>query len=116
MGSEQSVAPGIRPVSDDDVEALVQLTLAAFVPVFRSFEQMPGPEIYRMIWPDWRAGQQKAVAAVPPEKRPAVTAAGTNRLADHGQTTPDLERYAAEFVRFAAEQTKQALAQQPELR
>jgi len=57
-----------------------------------------------------------AVAAVPPERRPAVTAAWTNRLAEHGQTTPDLERYAAEFLRFAAEETKQALAQQPELR
>jgi ribosomal protein S18 acetylase RimI-like enzyme len=58
---EQSTPPDIRPVRDEDVEALVQLTLAAFVPVFRSFEQMLGPEIYRMIWPDWRAGQQKAV-------------------------------------------------------
>lgn len=61
MGSEQSAAPNIRPVRDEDIEALVDLTLQAFVPVFRSFEQMLGPEIYRMIWPDWRAGQQKAV-------------------------------------------------------
>lgn len=61
MGSESSAAPNIRPVRDEDVAALVQLTLAAFVPVFRSFEQMLGPTIYRMIWPDWRAGQRKAV-------------------------------------------------------
>ena len=57
-----------------------------------------------------------AVAAVPPEMRPTVTAAWTNRLADHGQTTPDLERDAAEFVRFAAEQTKQTLSPRPALR
>jgi hypothetical protein len=51
VGSEHSAAPNIRPARDEDVEALVQLTLAAFVPVFRSFEQMLGPDIYRMIWP-----------------------------------------------------------------
>ena len=61
MGSEHSAAPNIRPVRDEDGEVLVHLTLQAFVPVFRAFEQMLGPEIHRMIWPDWRAGQQKAV-------------------------------------------------------
>lgn len=61
MDSEHGAAPNIRPVRDEDVEALVHLTLEAFVPVFRSFEQMLGPAIYRMIWPDWRTGQQKAV-------------------------------------------------------
>jgi ribosomal protein S18 acetylase RimI-like enzyme len=53
--------PHIRPVREDDVERLVQLTLAAFVPVFRSFESMLRPAVYQLIWPDWRAGQQKAV-------------------------------------------------------
>jgi len=51
----------IRPVRDEDVEVLVQLTLAAFEPVFPSFERMLGPAIYGCIWPDWRAGQRKAV-------------------------------------------------------
>ena len=51
----------IRPVRDEDVEALVQLTLAAFVPVFRSFQAMLGPAVYNLIWPEWKASQRKGV-------------------------------------------------------
>jgi predicted nucleotidyltransferase len=53
------------------------------------------------------------VAAIPPERRQAVAAAWNNRLSSHGQTTSDLERDAAEFVRFAEEQAKQILVPQP---
>jgi len=61
VDSDQNAAPNIRPVRDEDVEALVQLTLAAFEPVFLSFERMLGPAIYGRIWPDWRASQRKGV-------------------------------------------------------
>jgi GNAT superfamily N-acetyltransferase len=54
----------IRPVCDDDVEDLVQLSLLAWVPVFSSFEQILGPQIYTMIWPDWKSGQKEAVETV----------------------------------------------------
>ena len=53
--------PVIRPVRDGDVETLVRVTLAAFVPVFRMFEQELGPAIYRLIWPDWRQSQRRGV-------------------------------------------------------
>lgn len=54
----------IRLVCDDDVEALVQLSLLAWEPVFESFQQILGPTIYRSIWPDWQAGQREAVETV----------------------------------------------------
>ena len=54
----------IRPVRDDDVEALVQLSLLAWVPVFRSFEQILGPEIYAILYPDWRAMQREGIEGV----------------------------------------------------
>jgi len=54
----------IRPVCDDDVEALVQLSLLAWVPVFSSFKQILGPEIYRLIWPDWKKSQREGVETV----------------------------------------------------
>jgi len=53
--------PFIRPVKDRDVEALVQLTLAAFVPIFRMFEQELGTAVYGLIWPDWRQSQRRGV-------------------------------------------------------
>lgn len=51
----------IRPVASTDVEALVDLTLRAFVPVFESFRSILGDALYEHIWPDWGAGQRQAV-------------------------------------------------------
>lgn len=62
----------IREVCEGDVEDLVQLSLLAWVPVFDSFEQVLGSGIYRMIWPDWRAGQREAVETVCKDEKTAV--------------------------------------------
>lgn len=51
----------IRPIDDGDVEDVVQLSLLAWAPVFRSLRQVLGPEIYAAIWPDWRAIQREGV-------------------------------------------------------
>jgi ribosomal protein S18 acetylase RimI-like enzyme len=54
----------IRPVCDHDVEDLVQLSLLAWAPVFPSFRQLLGQDIYTLIWPDWRTQQRAAVERV----------------------------------------------------
>ena len=54
----------IRPVCDDDVEDLVQLSLLAWVPIFSSFQQVLGHDIYKMIWPEWQTSQRAAVEGV----------------------------------------------------
>jgi ribosomal protein S18 acetylase RimI-like enzyme len=54
----------VRRVRDTDIEALVELALLAFVPVFDSFRGLLGPAVYAMIWPDWREIQRKAVEAL----------------------------------------------------
>ncbi len=54
----------IRPVRDEDVEALVDLSLLAWAPVFQSFEQILGPAIYARLYPDWRRTQQETVESV----------------------------------------------------
>jgi ribosomal protein S18 acetylase RimI-like enzyme len=54
----------IRPVRDTDVDDLVQLSLLAWEPVFRSFEQILGQAIYKRIWPEWRTGQREAIETV----------------------------------------------------
>lgn len=51
----------VRRVREDDVDGLVDLTLLAFVPVFKSFRRLLGPVIYSQIWPDWRKSQREAV-------------------------------------------------------
>jgi ribosomal protein S18 acetylase RimI-like enzyme len=54
----------IRPVCNTDIEDLVRLSLLAWTPVFSSFEQILGPAIYPLIYPDWRKSQSTAVETV----------------------------------------------------
>jgi ribosomal protein S18 acetylase RimI-like enzyme len=54
----------VRSVRDADVEDLVRLSLLAWEPVFRSFEQLLGHTIYTRIWPAWKTGQREAIKAV----------------------------------------------------
>ena len=53
-----------RPMHDDDLEQIVQLSLLAWEPVFISFENILGPAIFKRIYPDWRIDQAKAVEEV----------------------------------------------------
>jgi GNAT superfamily N-acetyltransferase len=54
----------IRPVRDGDIEDLVELAVLAWEPVFRSFEQVLGANIYTLLFPDWRKRQRDAVERV----------------------------------------------------
>src|SRR4028118_1585792 len=54
----------IRPFDDRDAEAVVNLSLRAWAPVFASLEQALGSEIFRRQHPDWREDQRRAVEEV----------------------------------------------------
>ncbi len=54
----------IRPLESNQVEEVVQLSLLAWEPVFRSFEQVLGPTIYARLYPDWEVIQREAVESV----------------------------------------------------
>jgi ribosomal protein S18 acetylase RimI-like enzyme len=54
----------IRPVCDDDVEDVVRLSLLAWAPVFVSFERILGPDIYPILYPDWRKSQREEIEKV----------------------------------------------------
>lgn len=79
-GKRVRVKLRIREVCEGDVEALVELSLLAWVPVFDSFEEVLGSSIYRMIWPDWRAGQREAVETVCKDDKKAVWVAEVDRV------------------------------------
>jgi len=51
----------IRLFREDDLEDVVGLSLLAWAPVFDSFRKVLGPEIYTIIWPDWRTQQREVV-------------------------------------------------------
>ncbi len=55
----------IRPFNNNDMNAIVQLSLLAWEPVFIAWEQILGPKLYPIaIYPDWRKSQKEAVEKV----------------------------------------------------
>ncbi len=51
----------LRPLEDGDVAAVLELAVRAWAPVFASFEEVMGPELYRRLYPDWTSQQRQAV-------------------------------------------------------
>ncbi len=51
----------IEPYEDSRLEEIVELSLRAWEPVFRSIEAQMDADAYRELYPDWRATQSAAV-------------------------------------------------------
>jgi ribosomal protein S18 acetylase RimI-like enzyme len=66
------VQPRIRPFEDRDAQAVVDLSLRAWAPVFASLEQVLGSDLFRRMHPDWREDQRRAVENVCTAKRERV--------------------------------------------
>ena len=64
--------PRIRPFEDRDAEAVVDLSLRAWAPVFASLERVLGPHIFGRLHPDWREDQRRAVEEVCAAKKSRV--------------------------------------------
>ena len=56
--------PRIRPYEDRDAQAVVDLSLRAWAPVFASLKQVLGSAIFRRLHPDWREDQRRVVEEV----------------------------------------------------
>ncbi len=54
----------IEPYDESQINAIVQLALRAWEPVFKSLEKAMEPEVYWEQYPDWRVSQQNAVETV----------------------------------------------------
>lgn len=57
------MAACIRPLTAADGEAVVDLSLRAWAPVFASFEHVLGRAVYARLYPDWLTSQADAVRA-----------------------------------------------------
>jgi ribosomal protein S18 acetylase RimI-like enzyme len=51
----------LRPLVEDDVDALVELSLRAWAPVFPSIDAVVGAPLDRLLTPDWTVAQSDAV-------------------------------------------------------
>ncbi len=71
--------PRIRPFEDRDAEAVIDLSLRTWAPVFASLERVLGSDIFRWLHPDWREDQRRAVQEVCAEKKGRVWVAEVER-------------------------------------
>jgi hypothetical protein len=56
--------PTIRRFEDRDRDAVIDLSLSAWAPVFASLESVLGESgVYAALHPDWRADQRRTVEA-----------------------------------------------------
>lgn len=49
----------IRPYTDHDWVAVLEICLLAFAPIHESFESLLGSELFRLVYPDWKASNEK---------------------------------------------------------
>ena len=60
----------IRALRADDIDVVVEFSVRAWRPVFESFMEVMGPDIFRRIYPHWQAGQAGADAIALPVAQP----------------------------------------------
>ena len=59
---QEDVIATLRPFTSDDLDAILDLSIRTWEPVFDSIEQALGSEIFLRMHPDWRADQCRMVA------------------------------------------------------
>ncbi|HTP20067.1 MAG TPA: GNAT family N-acetyltransferase [Solirubrobacteraceae bacterium] len=58
------MSTSIRAFEEQDIDRVVELSLAAWRPVFESFRRLLGDPLYFRAFPDWRESQRRAVRSV----------------------------------------------------
>ncbi|MBV9267378.1 MAG: GNAT family N-acetyltransferase [Acidobacteriaceae bacterium] len=56
--------PKIRSYSEADWGAVLEICLLAFTPIHQSFERCLGTELFTLIYPDWKASNEKYLRAL----------------------------------------------------
>jgi ribosomal protein S18 acetylase RimI-like enzyme len=57
------VVAAIRRFTDSDLDVVVAFSVAAWEAVYASFERVMGPDVFPLVYPDWRATQADDVRA-----------------------------------------------------
>ena len=52
----------IRPFSDTDLDAVLDIAVAAWTPIFASFLSILGPRVFESLHPEWQADKRSQVA------------------------------------------------------
>jgi ribosomal protein S18 acetylase RimI-like enzyme len=103
MADEDAV---IRPATPDDAEAVVELSLRAWEPVFASFEATWGRPLYQRFFPDWRTQQADDVRAAL-AANPTWVSTDSDRVTGFVNVTFDEAERAGEIYMIAVDPSAQ---------
>jgi hypothetical protein len=49
----------IRPYMDHDWQSVLDICILAFTPIHQSFENLLGTDLFRLVYPDWKASHER---------------------------------------------------------
>jgi ribosomal protein S18 acetylase RimI-like enzyme len=77
LGTFACMAGTIRAATPEDTDAIVEVGVRAWAPVFRSFAEVWGPELYARIHPNWEVEQAASIRTAVGDNPTWVTADGS---------------------------------------
>lgn len=96
----------LRPFHADDADRIVELSLAAWEPVFDSFRTILGPGLYERVHPDWRTDQAASVRDALARNETWVAATDSG-VAGFVNVAFDIEQWSAEIYMIAVDPAAQ---------
>jgi ribosomal protein S18 acetylase RimI-like enzyme len=100
------MSTALRPFHPDDTDRVVELSLAAWAPVFASFREILGEGLYQRVHPDWRTDQAASVRDALARNETWV-AVSDGRVAGFVNVDFDTEQRSAEIYMIAVDPAAQ---------
>jgi ribosomal protein S18 acetylase RimI-like enzyme len=97
---------GLRRLEDEDRESVIALSLRAWEPVFASFRDVLGDDLYRRVHPDWERDQARSVADALARNESWV-AVVDGKVAGFVNVTFDVEERSGEIYMIAVDPAAQ---------
>jgi ribosomal protein S18 acetylase RimI-like enzyme len=82
----------IRPYIEKDWQSVLEICLLAFAPIHESFEALLGSELFRLVYPDWKASHEKYLRSLTDTDKDELFVAEENGVVAgfiHYEVSPD---------------------------
>jgi GNAT superfamily N-acetyltransferase len=70
----------IRPYIDSDWQLVLEICLLAFAPIHEAFETLLGNELFRLVYPDWKASHQRYLHSLTDTEKDRLFVAEENEV------------------------------------
>ena len=84
----------IRPYMDHDWQSVLDICILAFTPIHQSFETLLGTDLFRLVYPDWKASHERYLRSLTNAEKDRLFVAEENGSAVgfiHYEVSPDAQ-------------------------